>query len=238
MKKLFLLLMMPLLAIPFYSCSSDDDDDFPNGKAKLLKEIIYDDEEKQIFEYDSEQRLIKVTDKYVNETRIITITYGSNAITCKEGSSEEIFTLDNEGYVTKIVYKNGYKNGYYTEFKYADGYLSETKEYNNEGKLQNTYLYTWSNGNLIKIVDERYTTTYTYDNKENKLGFNDNAIVDYSDFIWLFKFKGMTNKNHQIGGSNDDWICTCEYTFDNDGYPTQLILKEGQYTDISTFTYY
>jgi len=88
------------------------------GNIKLLEAITYDDGDVQKFEYDEQNRIVKIN----NET----ITYADNLVTVGtqkfviKGNTvtvdNESFTIDKDGY---IVERNG------AEYKYKDGNLIE-----------------------------------------------------------------------------------------------------------------
>jgi len=220
MKKLILLLVLPLMVLVFNSCNKDDDGGNSTRTTKLVKQIVWLDEEgtSYSFEYDNKGRITKMI--YVEQgdnPYILTYEYNTNSIIAKEGNNIVItYTLNSEGYV--IQEEESYSSDrYITQYSYSNGYLSKTTEqyyYNGNPSSTNVTNYTWENGNMIKEESGEYHIIhYTYTDKENKMNIN---IYDMGDYI---RFKGMTSKNYiESERSNDQQKLYYSYVFDEDGY--------------------
>ncbi len=226
--------MLPFVALfAFTSCSKDDDDDKnDSGEVKLLKEIISEGDLSFYFEYDSENRITKITqtDEYDGDTYTATITYSSSIIICSWSDGYKYtYSLNEDGYLEKTTDHN---EGTVIHYAYTNGLLSETWE--NEDKEESVQ-YKWQNGNLVEISDEYMTEKYTYGNVANKLNISD---VDV-DYLYYLPFKGMTNANFPIGYSDGYSTSTYEYTFDEEGYPTRMTetYDTGE-KYVTRFTYY
>ena len=126
MKKL-LLLILPLLAITFNSCSKDDGgDDNGGGNSKLVKRITVEGDYTLDLTYDGQQRITKMVWKDIDDDgagSITTLTYANNKVTISwSDEGDEVFTLDNNGYVTR----EDYSNSNYQTHTYSNGYLTKT----------------------------------------------------------------------------------------------------------------
>lgn len=242
MKKL-LLLILPLLAITFNSCSSSDDDNGTGNQSKLVKQMD-DGEMKYKYEYDTQDRPIKIiaTDAYDGSKRTSTITYNSTKITVNstyEGYSwTEVYTLDNNGYVIEMEYTDGDGDNYIEEYTYTDGYW--TKVTYGDGDYST---FTWNNGNRVNVqsvgstnndyYDWPRTTTYT--DKLDKMSVNWFYSLNYSHL----KLKGTYSKNLPLTIEHPELgSTTYEYTFDSDGYPTKVIETGSYDTRTTHITYY
>lgn len=221
MKKLFLL-ALPLLALTFNSCSKDDGDS--GGKTKLVKKVILADDEYEEYFYDNQGRVTKIIfiSSYDNVPYTQTVQYNGNIITRTwDDGSYTRYTFDTNGYCIRQDNSGFYPA--YIIFNYSNGYLSESKSYDEDNTLQEMVSYTWENGNIVIRDDGNYNASFTYDNRENKLNIN----MGYNDvnIVSPFRFKGMASKNHRINEYNE----SLEYTFDNDGYPTKIVEYDPQW---------
>jgi len=122
---------------------------------------------------------------------------------------------------------------YFCRVLYKNGYLTKIKCKNQYDEISEQE-YSWSNGNIIQ------PNFIEYDSRENLLNLNfyDNIVPD--GFI---KFKGCSTKNHWVKTMIGTDVETFNYTFDTDGYPTQLVMSlwiDGQFeiTIKHILTYY
>ena len=147
MKKIFLLLLLPLLAATFNSCSMEKGAKSGGDEnTKLIKTLVscYQVNYGDFFElwtnsyefiYDSQQRIKIIKSSHdgdgIMRTIITTFSYENNRIIKQvsgsvsyDGSaeSETIYTLDGKGYVTKIDERLGVKN-YSSSIEYSNGYI-------------------------------------------------------------------------------------------------------------------
>lgn len=230
MKKLSLLVAVLITAIIFSSCSKNDDGD--NGSfewpkyEKLLKSI--DDVE---FSYDDQHRLTKVVYNINNSgSTVANYTYKNNTVTVSEDGDVVKFILDSNGYVIK----EERKGEIYAQYQYSNGHISKTTWGDDDWMT-----YTWENGNLTEI--EGYAT-YTYSNVTNKLSVNifdfDWGLTEYAIFDdgdTFTNFKGTSPKNYPVSDDNNR---TASYTYDSDGYPTEITITDTYRTYTLTLTYY
>ena len=242
MKKIFLLLA--LFATVFVACSDDDDDekDKPAGKEKLVSKIVTSNskgikEIEETFEYDSQKRITKY--KYYNVDEAYSYmqeyTYGDKKITMKDYEDDELYntityTLENG----VIVASSDDYNGKPVKFLYnSDKYLVKAEK---EGYSE---ILTWSNGNLLKIGDDMSFTYTEYENKSNiditSINFTEDA--EFNDILFRSGYFGNRNKKLLLT-TKSQWhtrLCQYEYTFDKDGYVTQISeIKSGE---TQTITY-
>lgn len=229
MKKVFLL---SLLAFSVFSCSSSDDDgEKPQEVVKLVKSIEYAGDlatDFFLFEYDDQDRVSKIS----SASEIAEYQYEGNRIIC----AEKILSYHNDGYVTTYVLdNNGYLKEQITvpyggenvaELTYQNGYLYQATD------KYGAITYTWENDNIKQYASERTTVTFDYGTMEDKLNINlDRWLTDAdSGYAFGFKFKGIANKNYPTrltiqGGYN--YSATYNYTFDKDGYPTEIVTIYG-----------
>ena len=155
--------------------------------------------------------------------------------------------------------------GWHTILEYSNGYLVKATYNRSDNDSPSSNTCVWENGNLIKINHaEGYTTTFTYGNVENKLNVNLPCYSDL-DTDWIsetgmffqffysrnnlsyilglsptLKLKGvMTSKNLPIKitypAYGETQIVNFSYTFDSDGYPTEI---RANYEDKYIITYY
>jgi hypothetical protein len=224
MKKIITLLLLPLLAISFFSCKKDNEEENGNS-TKLLKTVEWIVNEESLmytFHYDVQNRPTKVYTtvngcSYPEPSFVL--EYSTNAITIFTGNDPNVqYQLDDNGHVAYCNYQT---------FIYENGYLKE--RIYNDSKVE----YSWINGN---IVQEGHIT-YEYSNKEDLLNIDVfNLFYEYDR--WL-KLKGHTSKNYLVKQSTGGGNYTYEYTFDTEGYPTKIIQSyNGQESGEIISTYY
>jgi len=240
MKKLFLFLLLPTIAMTIHSCSKGEDDQDDDHDVRLLKTISSDSGSVE-FVYDNLQRIIKViwSDQSGNPDLIDSYEYKSysvyNVVEVNNKWGYRIgFMLDGNGYVVGEVYGDGSK-----DHQYTDGYLTSSRD----GRV-----YTWENANLTKIAnlhDDTYT--YAYNNVVNKLNVN---IFDLDGFGFGYlihddgdtctHFKGTSSRNYPVTATIGDDTVTYTYTYDSKGYPTKIAISRHKlFEEVGyTLTYY
>ncbi len=271
MKKLFLL-GLPLLAILFYSCSKDDDGSGHNGNGdtpkygKLVKEIeiVYagnaDNLTKLEYEYDDQQRVIKVSGHYGNypynrtytyENKLIieTASYGDKFTDLDASTEIDSILLNDDGYaISNQQQSSALDENPFDEYEYTDGHLSGWIEYIH-GTRDESKTFVWSDGNLTAESshvdwgmgeDDLPLCSYTYGDVEDKTNLylvDDNQCGQQFDI----KMQGWSSKNFLIAQDENGSIITYSYTFDSDGYPTQIVEtygSTGSSSDTVTISYY
>ena len=249
MKRTFLWLFLPLMAMIFNSCSKDEGGiDIPKY-AKLLK-MITNDNGSVLFEYDDQQRITKViwSDQAGNPDLVDTYTHINNNVWVSNRWGYSVFfDFDNDGY---IIGENGFRHMYadgHIKTKSSNGY-TRTKSENELGNISSSY--TWTNGNLTQIIGNDVDCTYTYNNVENKLNVNifdmDGFGIDYmifDDGDTFTNFKGTFSKNYPVTAKMGNHTATFSYTYDSEIYPTKIVVDrynplEGAKTITYTLTYY
>jgi hypothetical protein len=197
------------LALTFTACGKTAQ---PAEKAgvKLLETITYEDGDVQKFEYDEQNRIVKIGNK--------TITYADNLVTVGtqkyaingktitvDGSS---FTINEDGY---IVNRDG------VEYEYNDGNLIEKSE----------------NGTCD---DDHFCSRYSYDNKKSLFS----GCTTPKWLIQHLLRDDYASKNNSLTDyySNGGRI-TYKYKYDSDGFPTkETKVVEVEGTEDTTITYY
>lgn len=242
MKKIFLLLA--LFATVVVACSDDDNDekDKLTTKQKLVSKIVTSNskgtkEIEETFEYDSQKRVTKYRYYNIDEAYscMQEYAYGDKTITMKDYEDDELYntityTLENG----VIVESSDDYNGKPVKFLYnSDKYLVKAEK---EGYSE---ILTWSNGNLLKIGDDMSFTYTEYENKSNiditSINFTEDA--EFNDILFRSGYFGNRNKKLLLT-TKSQWhtrLCQYEYTFDKDGYVTQISeIKSGE---TQTITY-
>ncbi|MFV0394517.1 MAG: hypothetical protein ACK5LC_08995 [Coprobacillaceae bacterium] len=260
--KFITMLLLATLALTFYSCSNDDDDDFDNGIngkkiTKIVNEYGKDDVRTETFSY-SNGKMTKYVAYYDGDYAYTennqTISYSGNTVVIDgllDGNKcTQTYTLNSNGLAIscKIVYdKDEDMDDYNYTFQYSDGYLSGISlKYDN---YKETQVFTYSNGNISKlayqesgnnIYNEDYT--FTYSNNENTGGI-------MNPFLWDMLFShvpayymgifGKSTKNLAVSCIKKHTYQTtyteetsCVYSLDNDKY-----VKIATFSDGDKFTY-
>jgi uncharacterized protein (TIGR02145 family) len=190
------------------------------GGVKLLKCIAYEYGEVQKFEYDEQNRIVKIDNR--------TITYADNLVTVGtqkyviKGNTVTVdgksFTINEDGYIVEM-------NG--AEYKYEDGNLieiSDKSEYIDEGSR---YFYDdnkspFSNSNTPKwLISLEIGINYTSGGTESLASKNN---------VSGYLFQGGAP-----GG------CDSEYVYDKDEFPVKNTrtckVDDAEYTSIIRYVY-
>ena len=225
MKKVFLLLTLPLLALSFTACNKGNDEGNDN-KAKLVKQLSQDNGYMD-FEYDNQQRLTRDS----GSIPVSTFTYAGNTITQNGKGFKNIFLLNSDGYLIERTYEDDRFETY--TYTYQNGYLHTVS-------LNNNLRFTckWENGNMVeKIYPSGKSAYFTYYDTEDKM--NIELITSMNIEGELFKTKGLHSKN--LLKQTDDYEgYSYKYTFDDQGYVTEIQVKreDSGNTYTQTLTYY
>jgi len=197
------------------------------GGVKLLESITNENRTRK-FEYDKQNRIVKIDDNNDNTT----ITYSTNgSVTVKntysDGSGGEKKYVKNGN----TIILEGEKDTLTTD---KDGYIVKSKDYW-------SYTYEYKDGNLIGIEgrsldDDRFPngSNYSYDNKKSPFS-NSNTPK------WLFKVlleDEFASKNNVLGNSWEGEVsggCDHEYQYDGDGFPVTDTTKCESEGEESTF---
>lgn len=241
MKKHFALLtLLSALCLGFSSCGSDDDSNTPadptTGTKQLAKFQVTASGESEIYTMTlldnatyKNGKVASATFTMVDEDGTHSSKYtidssesGQLDITCQSGSSSSTFrgTLNSNGFLTSVLNCASYEYN-------SDGQLTKITD----ETLDCTYEFTYSNGDLTKIVAnnqyETDITTFTYDgsavaNKGN-LPLHAMYMESLSQPLIIYGYLGNASKHlpSTIDGAKITW------SFDNQGYPTSAKDAEG-----------
>jgi hypothetical protein len=254
MKRL-LLFILPLLVILFIACNKNNEEE--NGTpTKLVKTV-------EIFEsapltftyfYDNKNRLSKIHFHYEAPEYFETeynLTYGTNTVTycINTGGNDETlatYTFDNNGYC--VSYFCNKSTDCLVDFTYENGYLKSSNApiyLGYQDGFESSYF--WNNGNLTyakTIYSSHPNNTLEYNavfsNKEDLLNIPIQSVKLSGlgfDEMHPIKFKGIASKNYLVKQTAGGRNYTYEYTFDTDGYPTQIIERESAYYEESERKY-
>ncbi len=246
---------MAIVAIGLSSCDSDRDDQ-PNEKdQKVLlskrTEIVYingvPNIETMTFEYDSDNRLIKMKNS---------------------GGGHAIFEYDESGKPSKSY---GFtENNTLTSsstYEYANGKLILVKDsyngstsirnyysYDNNGRLVSIrrcassncggYTYTYVKNNIDTAIDEDgnnfYMVSYSYDNKKNpyssidmhlRISLNEgDNIISENNFV-----EEISSRKIKGGAWSQQNKYTYKYKYNEQGYPTEMV--DEAYNDKTFYEY-
>ena len=236
MKKIIVLLLLPLLIFSIIACKDKEEEHEKKGKLIKMVEHFPSNNEFSLvitYYYDNQNRLIKHQQSQNGDTASISIKYSANTIiTTLENVENEISTW--------FFNENGYLIGddNNSTYIYENGYLKEWK-----GENGNKVEYSWQNGNMVQING----ATFEYNNKKDLLNINPFFFKGNNTLTYCgVKLKGWTSKNYVIKETHSvpcDHIITYEYIFDKDGYPIQIIWyfeseKDGKSESKLILTYY
>lgn len=241
MRKMFIYLWVMICSLGFAACANDSGDDQAGESYKVSKITAhYEDEEDEdgdlVFKYNNQGKIIKC----ICDGDQITYTYKNDQIIINvPGDDDPTLELNEKGYVSRISYKDDDATTAYTYD--ASGQISKidcTDDYS-------FYNFTWSEGNIVKVVYDNITATYTYSSVENK------ANVDFSSFLGEYfgdgyEYYGLFNGSY-FGKQNKNLVTNCqeiengeilnyryEYSFNKNG----CVEKISQYEDnVLTVTY-
>jgi hypothetical protein len=177
------------------------------GDVKLL-ETITDESGTRKFEYDKQNRIVKIGDK--------TITYADNLITVgtqKYAINGNTITVDVDGSSFTI-------NG--------DGYIAAPPSISCYGGCPEYFVY--KDGNLIADNSGR-GIGYEYDDKKSPL--SNSATPKWLMQILLGDVSA--SKNNVVGIDEEDGSSTYKYEYDSDGFPVTAKMTV-EYTDYAEGT--
>ena len=213
MKRFFvsnLIIAVLIVSAAFTSCKKDEDDEV-GDMVKLLETIAWGDGYYYRFEYDSQNRIKKISN---TGDVFVMLAYSGDDLAgiAKEGNTitigNEKYDLNNDGFLAKWSYSSD-KSSQEVSFQYQDGnmtkVMSESAEYDE----------SWE-----------YVTEYEYDDKKSPF-LNCKTpkwfmfSLEFNEYLFSY---GSKNNKTEISG--DDGYTTLEYEYDSEGYPTKCTSKE------------
>lgn len=248
-------LLLCVLFIGFYACSSDDNDD--NGgidpKGKKISKIVneYDDMIRtETFKYTN-AKLTKYTASYKDDDDMendLTITYNGNQVIMKgilDGEESVLtYTLTNGLATTCQIIYNEDKTTTNCTFQYTDGYLIGMTSTNPEN-YKETYVFSIDGDNISKLKstqqyqnqkdESTYSFTYSIDINKGKIinPFFGDILFDHVAASYA-GILGKSTKNLakyvEIKEDTRTINDKCDYTLDNDGYVKTATTKENKFT--------
>ncbi len=282
MSRAFTMLTVAALCAGFAACSEDDDNGGASGgksESAASSVITTTDGEKLLltsvddygFEYDEQGRVIStpdylfsynpftMVDRYADEEENVKITFTPS--------------LNAKGYISKLETtdewaEDGYSGRYegVLYFDYNDeGRLVKIRENWSETEYEDgdkwtdkgtmTIVFTWENGNLVKVKDTDYgidwryeeTTEFAYGNQQNRYnqhtcGMFDAMNLDFTEFALVGLFgKGTaylpvsyTHSYFEIDSEEDE-----EFEYEDDGTFTFTLNDNGTIAkEKGEYTYY
>jgi len=172
---------------------------YRRGDVQLLETVADDQGNVQRFEYDGQNRIVKIND--------MTITYGDNLIT----AGDRKFVINGN----TVTEENGEYTAAYTIDK--DGYIVSD---GSGGE------YEYENYNLISVRSEYDNTVYSYDRMRSPFCFN--STPKWLIRLLLYKYESHNNVVSVQGSyEGEGEISTSyKYEYDNEGYPVAAVEKE------------
>ena len=229
MKRLFCLMLVVLGTAAFTACSDDDDNNGGNGNEnkRMVKRIYLKDNpgyKGYDFFYDENNRPIHIVNYDGGQSIDRTYTYSDSGqeIVCDYEPFGIISTyfLDNQGLIYKRSDDND--NDYYYQY-------NDSNQLINQKDRESTCTYLWQNGNLVRMTGEQESFNFEFTTEENKSNLDfgplqwEEFILD-EDPLQLFGFTGSTCKNYIKKYSSDGREYSFVYTFDENGYATEIEL--------------
>jgi len=184
------------------------------GDVKLLETITDESGKVQRFEYDKQNRIVKIGDKTItyadNLITVGTQKYAINGKTITE--DDKPFTINGDGYIVNESYGN-------IDYEYKDG-------------------------NLIRVFwgESAYEDNYSYDDKKSP--FSNCTTPKWLLQRLSGIYSTGASKNNVVSYEGENGKGTYKYEYDSDGFPLKLTRTykpwEGDevYTTITNYTYY
>lgn len=214
----------------------------------LLTGITSDDGRKVTFEYHNvtkavnQQNYVRMTvidteynDTYIYEMELNEqgfVKYCEQTVPDSDGDTETWnFKYDAEGHLIYMKYTDGIDKDRITEttnITYKDGNIIETSTIADDEPGKFTHTISYTSDKVSKPIE----------NKGCIMLFDETLGVDMDDMalIYYAGLLGKATKNLPVK-STDEENYTSEFiwTLNNNGYPTQVVIKENGYEDKITF---
>ncbi|TYR38442.1 hypothetical protein FXV77_03960 [Sphingobacterium phlebotomi] len=242
-----------MVAVALGSCTRNDDIN-PDGDLPgdlLLTESKVDGELRARYDYDAQNRLVKLYTHHNAEAPQTTIAYIYNnnghltwvEMVNSDGESEynETYTYENGNHPvsSKTVFGQDIENAIITTYTYAENKVVETANIPGGYTSEITYT-TDEKGNLLSIEtssQEQWVSTTLFGDYDNKHA----AGRGRNPYSWKFN----SPNNHQsekttasYDTGNRDRIL--KYTYNNHGYPTKMEVynrEDNSLVETHTYTY-
>ena len=241
--------------IIFNGCKKDDDKNGANEKVYLVTEISGEDGS-TTFEYDAQNRITKmISDPLGNGLWIETLSY-NNAGDLVSYELENCY-----GNSTRTFIRNGNIITIH-DSQWNDEWIerNETLEVNSEGLLlkrmveetyddsgsywwwKDVYIFQYQDKNLIKVTTEsescsngeieKYSriSTFSYDDKKSPF-----YHCKTPEWFWIDSWSGIHNNVKTINWS-DGKSLTCEYTYNDAGFPLTRKVIHDLYDKVYEYT--
>ena len=257
MKKVFLncliIAAIALMAVAVTSCKRKGSADVKSlktsGEVKLLESIIDNDGSATKFEYDAQNRIVKLLNEY-NET--YTLTYSGNDLvkierTPNDNDGEKYFDIKGN---TITIEGRGWGD---TLTVNKDGYIGKWTGADHQDRSEIAFQY--QHGNVTKRTtvnindehDERFelTSEYKYDDKRSPF-YNNKTPKWFLQWYFIYRLEFGLNNNvterYTDSSSTNKTYASYIYEYDNDGLPTKQTTTETELdssktTYVTAFTY-
>lgn len=245
MKKILYFAIAMFAVISFSACSDEDDNEHTSNKPILVKQCIYtngdDNPTIYTFEYDNQNRIVRVTNNnyntYNSETQF---SYSGNTVTetsiyTNGGFDTRIYQLNADGYIESVM--DAQYPEYLKTYSYKNGYLQEWHTSNQQ------WIYNWDNGNLVSISEPGvWNTTITY---SQVTAIPTNINIDYIEECPELQFFGFTGKQSKFlpkksihKNETDTKTDTYEYEFNSNGTISKILITSVRVGESNNRTEY
>lgn len=251
-KKIFLILVLAVLTINFSSCKkSESAVALSPNQLPLITTRTFSRSgsivELRTQTYDGQGRLTSVnaTGNYGGFSFQDIYTPSSITETYPNGG-KTVYNLNAQGYIGTWIENDAPDYINHTLTYNSDGYLVKDVAVHSAYTSTTNGIYTWSNGNLVSLVENNFITTYTYTNFTNNL---DEVEVQPLNFtVGNSSFHGKQSKNlisTETTGPVGSIGTTCTYTYEFDSQnrvskKTMTVNSGGtyqMYSGVYTYTY-
>jgi YD repeat-containing protein len=184
--------------------------------------------------YDANKRLIAIKSTNEIESTLFTYDGDGNLIKIEETESEfkNIYTYSyNNGVPVSGAFKSWHKQNGEADELIEDDLLTYTMANNQVAKIhldmtlaleEADFIFTYNNGNLVKIESEGvtgYTASFTFGNKKPVFPLISKYVLDQAGFSLQFAASHeLLSAAFDFPGTALDKTITTQYTYDGDGY--------------------
>jgi hypothetical protein len=256
------------------SCSKDDDNDDDNtggdnppaSSKCYIKKSTNDDGSYSVFEYNSDNKVIKATDydDKGNEDGVTLISYNSDGmmsmfVSVENGDTSmkiEVTYSGNKPSVANLHINMGTGLKLFSKFVYTFNNDELTKMVTQADPVGTGFMdvakkeYTYSGKNVVMIKESQFdatsgtmklksTTEYTFDDKKNSyVGIGVDYLMGEPQFISVNNPLKVTYKDDK-GVVDNDESYNYTYEYNSNDYPTKITAKNfsGSKTEVTTNEY-
>lgn len=246
------ILLAACATLAFTACKKDKKTSTPDPEPVLNCDLasertnLFDG--KLVYEYDVQNRLVKITKSGVVQS---TIEYQDNGRTVVEAKEQSIFTytLNDDGKMAKVVESTNTGATYTTYYTYVDGLVTRTVSENiySQGgtPVRDTTIYVnhTANGNLIKEelkdTDGNLLATLISTHQLNRPNNIPKPRPYAGDDLFTSSYDKNLLSTRSFSTQSSNATITYDYEFDTKGRVSKMFLmaQEGSATNYDTVLY-